>query len=174
MQALGMSPSQASQLVTSQGDTNVSSAQLTKAVVSNAVMLRSAANAASFTPDGSRLPITPTVNPSLQLLGGDANRVFLLIQNNEPSGGATLLISFDPITTASPGYYLNFGPGGFGILFDQNCPNNPIYAGWSGSPTVGGVLMSASKPVPPASGPPSGAKANPFQFSNTAGPSAGF
>ena len=83
----------------------------------------------------------------MQFLAGDPYRALLIIQNNEPtSGGATLLVSFDPITSASPGYYLNFGPGGFGILLDQNCPSNPIYLGWTGSPTVGGMVMYGSKP----------------------------
>ena len=145
MQALGLSPDQASALVSSQGAASVTTSALTNAV-------NQAAGAASAAPSpiavaSSRLPITPTVNSALQFLAGDPYRALLIIQNNEPtSGGATLLVSFDPITSASPGYYLNFGPGGFGILLDQNCPSNPIYLGWTGSPTVGGMVMYGSKP----------------------------
>ncbi len=146
MQSLGLSASQASTLVNSQGGSSVTTSSLTQA-------LNQATAAAPGLPlpvacNSSRLPITSTVNPALQFLAGDPYRALLIIQNNEPTGGATLLFSFDPITSASPAYYLNFGPGGFGILLDQNCPSNPIYLGWSGSPTVGGVIMYGSKPVP--------------------------
>lgn len=133
-------------LVNSQGGSSVGASSLTQAI-------NQAAAAAPNLPlpvacNSSRLPITPTVNPALQFLAGDPYRALLIFQNNEPTGGATLLVSFDPIDTTSTGYYLNFGPGGFGLLMDQNCPSNPIYLGWSGSPTVGGVVMYGSKPVP--------------------------
>jgi hypothetical protein len=144
MQALGLSPSQAASLVNSQGGTSVGSAALANALT------QGAANASNMVPtacNSSRLPITPTVNPALQFLAGDENRALLIIQNNEPAGGATLLVAFDPITLASPAYYMNFGPGGFGILLDYNCPSNPIYLGWSGSPSVGGMIMYGSKPL---------------------------
>lgn len=148
MQALGLNADQASTLVNSQGGSSVSSTTL-------ATALNQAASAApSMLPpvacNASRLPITPTVDSSLQFLAGDPYRVLLIIQNNEPTGGATLLMSFDPINNVSPAYYFNFGPGGFGILLDQNCPSNPIYLGWSGSPTVGGVIAYGSKPLPKA------------------------
>jgi hypothetical protein len=147
MQALGLSADQASSLVNSQGGSSVGTAALTSAI-------NQAANAAPAAPlpvacNSSRLPITPTVDQTLQFLAGDPMRALLIIQNNEPAtGGATLLVSFDPIDGTSPAYYLNLGPGEFGILLDQNCPANPIYLGWSGSPTVGGMVMYGSKPVP--------------------------
>ena len=144
MQALGLTAAQASSLVSSQGGTSVSSTSLT-----NAVHQANAAAAGLSDPvacNSSRLPITSSVDSSLQFLAGDPYRSLLIIQNNEPAGGATLLVSFDPITLTSPAYYLNFGPGGFGLLLDLNCPSNPIYLGWSGSPTLGGVIMYGSKP----------------------------
>lgn len=145
MQALNLTADQASSLVSSQGGSNVSTTSLT-----NAVNQTSAAAAGVSPPvacNSSRLPITSSVDSSLQFLAGDPYRSLLIIQNNEPAGGATLLVSFDPITLTSPAYYLNFGPGGFGLLLDLNCPSNPIYLGWSGSPTLGGVIMYGSKPV---------------------------
>jgi len=150
MQALNLTADQASALVGSQGGTNVSAATLSGAVQQAG---GAAAGLAITSPNGSRLPITPTVNPALQFLAGDPNRAILIIQNNEPtSGGATLLVSFDPINASSTGYVLNFGPGGFGILLDQNVFGNPIYVGWSGTATVGGVMMYGSKPAAPNSG----------------------
>lgn len=146
MQALNMTAEQASGLVSSQGGATVSSTTLAGAV--NQVAAAAPSAPLPVACNSSRLPITPSVDSSLQFLAGDPFRALLIIQNNEPAGGATLLVSFDPITSASTGYYLNFGPGGFGILLDQNCPSNPIYLGWSGSPTVGGVVMYGSKPVP--------------------------
>jgi hypothetical protein len=144
MQALNLTADQASALVGSQGGTNVSAAALSGAVQQAG---GTAGAALTTSPNGSRLPITPTVNPALQFLAGDPNRAILIIQNNEPtSGGATLLVSFDPINASSTGYVLNFGPGGFGILLDQNVFSNPIYVGWSGTATVGGVMMYGSKP----------------------------
>lgn len=148
MQALGLTTSQASSLVSSQGGTAVSPTQLANAVTQS---MSAGATPAPIACNSSRLPITPSVNSALQFLAGDPYRALLIIQNNEPSsGGATLLVSFDPISSASPGYYLSFGPGGFGILLDRNCPSNPIYLGWSGSPTVGGVLMYGSKANQPS------------------------
>jgi hypothetical protein len=146
MQALNMSAEQASSLVSSQGGSTVSSTTLTSAI--NQVTAAAPNVPIPVACNSSRLPITPSVDSSLQFLAGDPYRALLIIQNNEPAGGATLLVSFDPINSISTGYYLNFGPGGFGILLDQNCPSNPIYLGWSGSPTVGGVIMYGSKPVP--------------------------
>lgn len=150
MQALNLTPDQAAALVSSQGGASVSSGQLSGAV-------KSAAGAANASPapiavPSSRLPIAPNVNTVLQFLAGDPDRALLIIQNNEPTGGATLLVSFDPINTGSSAYYLNFGPGGFGILLDRNLPSNPIYVAWSGNATVGGMIMYGSKsPTPAAS-----------------------
>lgn len=146
MQALGLTADQASTLVNSQGG---STANITGAInQANASAQALQVPIACLT---SRLPITPTVDPSLQFLAGDPQRTLLIVQNNEPTGGATLLMSFDPINSISPAYYFNFGPGGFGLLLDYSCPSNPIYLGWSGSPTVGGVIAYGSKPVPKTS-----------------------
>lgn len=145
MQALGLTANQASSLVNAAGATTLTPAGLTSALdQSNAAANSQAPPVAVLT---SRLPITPTVDSALQFLAGDPYRAILILQNNEPTGGATLLMSFDPISSASPAYYFNFGPGGFGLLLDRNCPSNPIYLGWSGSPTVGGVIAYGSKPV---------------------------
>lgn len=143
MQALGATPAQAAALVndwqSAGGITNAALANAARAAAAQARQPGAACNA-------GHLPITPTANPEVQLLAGDPDRVSLLIQNNEPAtGGATLLISTDPIQTSTPGYYLNFGPGGFGLLLDMNVWSNPIYAGWSGSPTVGGVIFYGSR-----------------------------
>lgn len=146
MQALNLTADQASTLVNSQGGSSVSSAALSSAIVQASAAAPNASPPIAC--NSTRLPITATVDSSLQFLAGDPYRALLIIQNNEPAtGGATLLLSFDPITNTSPAYYLNFGPGGFGILLDKNCPSNPIYLGWSGSPSVGGTIMYGSKPV---------------------------
>jgi hypothetical protein len=146
MQALGLTADQASALVNSQGASSVSATTLTNAI--NQTVAAAPGLPLAVACNSGRLPITPTVDSALQFLAGDPYRGLLIIQNNEPTGGATLLVSFDPITLSSPAYYLNFGPGGFGILLDRNCPSNPIYLGWSGSPTVGGVIMYGSQPLP--------------------------
>jgi len=144
MQALNISADQASTLVSGGGNSAVSSVTLTAAL--NQAAAAAPQTAPPTASNSSRLPIAPDVDSTLQFLAGDPYRSILLIQNNEPTGGATLLVSFDPIDLTSPAYYLNFGPGGFGILLDINCPSNQIYVGWSGSPTVGGVMMYGSKP----------------------------
>jgi len=143
MQALNLTPAQAASLVSSQGGASVSAGTLTGMVAQSAAAAAPLPIASNWT----RLPISPTVNSAVQFLGGDPNRALVIIQNNEPTGGATLLVSIDPINSSSTGYVLNFGPGGFGLLLDRNCPSNPIYVGWSGSPTVGGVIMYGSKPT---------------------------
>lgn len=162
-QALNLNLSDAANLVASQGNSHVSGPALVKAVT--------AANAASF--GGSsfaggaaglagmlsqmqgafagRIPIPPGVAISVALLAGDSSRVSLLIQNNNASGNANLLVSIDgAIDTGSPWAYMNLAPGQ-GIFMDQNAWINPIYVAWASGTVVGGVLFygaMASKPVP--------------------------
>jgi hypothetical protein len=149
MQALGLTAAQASTLVNSQGGSSVSTTSLTNAL--NQATAAAPSLPAPIACNSTRLPISPSVDSALQFLAGDPYRALLIIQNNEPIGGATLLVSLDPINSTSTAYYLNLGPGGFGLLLDRNCPSNPIYLGWSGSPTVGGTIWYGSKP--PSSAP---------------------
>lgn len=172
MQALGLSPEQAAALVTSgQSGSGVSVASLSGALRKT---LSATGAAMPSAPIGGRLPIPTTVDPALQLLAGDPGRVFLLIQNNEATGGGTLLISIDPINTATPAYYLNFPPGGNGLLLDENVLGNPIYAGWTGTPAAGGVIFygSTTPPAPAVSG--GGWMGSTRSPGGAAGPTAGF
>jgi hypothetical protein len=93
---------------------------------------------------GGRIPIPPSVQTRVALLGGDAGRVSLLIQNNNASGGANLLVSLDgPIDTANPAFYLNLPPAQ-GIVLSTNAFVNPIYVAWGSGTVAGGVLMYGS------------------------------
>jgi hypothetical protein len=101
-------------------------------------------------PRWTRVGIQTGVNTNTPLLGGDDNRTLVLIQNNEASGGGTLLISVDgPINTATPAFYLNLPPVSQGILIDRETLTNPIYVAWTGTPAAGGVLFYASRTPPP-------------------------
>ena len=145
VQALNITPDQASTLVSAwQPSSGLSVTQLSTALQQAIAGANTAGGGRLLAPNGGRQPVAPNVNPTLPVIAGDQWRAFLLIQNNEASGGATLLISIDPIDTATPAYYLNFAPGGFGILLDQNVLNNPIYAAWSGSAAAGGVIFYGS------------------------------
>jgi hypothetical protein len=180
MQALNLSPQQAAALVSSGQAAAAGGPAALSTAVSSALNLMGAANAQArsngASVNGGHLPITISVDPTLQFLAGDPDRAFLLIQNNEAAGGGTLLISMDPIDTATPAYYLNFPPGGFGLLLDQNVINNPIYAGWAGTPAAGGVLWFGSRTnglnrTAPVSG---GITASTVSRLGYAAPSAGF
>lgn len=93
---------------------------------------------------GGRIPIPASVPTQTALLGGDAGRVSLLIQNNNASGGATLLVSIDgPIDTANPSFYMNLPPLQ-GIFMSQNAWTNPIYVAWGAGTVTGGVLVYGS------------------------------
>lgn len=93
---------------------------------------------------GGRIPIPSTVQTQTALLGGDAGRVSLLIQNNNASGNANLLVSVDgPIDTANPEFYLNLPPGQ-GIFMSENAFTNPIYVAWGSGTVNGGVLFYGS------------------------------
>lgn len=93
---------------------------------------------------GGRIPIPPSVPTQTALLGGDAGRVSLLIQNNNASGGANLLVSIDgPIDTANPAFYMNLPPLQ-GIFMSQNAWTNPIYVAWGSGAVTGGVLVFGS------------------------------
>jgi len=95
--------------------------------------------------NGVRLPIGANVTTNSAFLNGDRNRGFLLIQNNNSTGKANLLVSLDgPVDTGSPGFYLNLAPN-FGILLDQAVLINPLYVAWgTGTVDLGGVCMYGS------------------------------
>jgi len=93
---------------------------------------------------GGRIPIPGSVPTQTALLGGDAGRVSLMIQNNNASGGANLLVSIDgPIDTANPAFYMNLPPLQ-GIFMSQNAWTNPIYVAWGSGTVTGGVLVYGS------------------------------
>lgn len=143
-QALGLTLNEAASLVSAAGgNTNVSTAALSHATT---VTYAAAAAAAGIgrKANGVRLPIGPNVSTAKAFLNGDANRTFLLLQNNNPVGGANLLFSVDAaIDTANPAFYVNLTPG-LGVLLDQDVLINPIYVAWSGGTATGGVCLYGS------------------------------
>lgn len=160
-QALNLSVTDAANLVASGGNSRVSGAVLAKAANQTNF------GGASFAGGGAaglagmlskmagafagRIPIPAGVAAGVALLAGDSSRVSLLIQNNNASGNANLLVSIDgAIDTGSPWAYMNLAPGQ-GIFMDQNAWINPIYVAWASGTVVGGVLFygaMASQPVP--------------------------
>jgi len=152
-QALNLNLTDAANLVASGGNSHGSAATLVKAA--NASVFGGAGMAAMVSQMqgafAGRIPIPSGVATAVALLAGDASRVSLLIQNNNASGNANLLVSIDgAIDTGSPWAYMNLAPGQ-GIFMDQNAWINPIYVAWGSGTVVGGVLFygaSASKPVP--------------------------
>lgn len=147
-QALNLSPAAAAALVASTGGTNVSAGTLT-----NAVYAAMGGPPTAVGPNATRVPIPSNVNTAQPLIGGDANRTFLLVQNNNAAGGANLLVSVDgQINTATPAFYLNLAPG-LGILFDEAVFGNPLYVAWASGTVAGGtVLFGTSAPSAPAGG----------------------
>lgn len=144
-QALGLSPAAAAQLVTAAGASSLPMARLAAMATSGGL---GGLGSTGLTPRGAnatRVPISPNVVTSTAIINGDANRTFIIIQNNNASGGANLLWSVDgPINTATPWAYINLAPG-LGILLDEEIFVNPIYVAWATSGTVtGGVILFGS------------------------------
>ena len=171
VQALNLSVDNASKLVASGGNSNVPAATLAKAA--NATFFSGAAGfaAAASKMSGAfagRIPIPSTVATAVAILAGDDTRVSLLIQNNNASGNANLLVSVDgAIDTGSPWAYVNLVPGQ-GIFMDQNAWTNAIYVAWGSGTVVGGVLMYGSKPA--VSNPTAGGAAPAGAFVTLGGP----
>lgn len=151
-QALNLSLGDAAKYVAKNSEaSNLKSTTLISAAAANQGLF--GAPGASFAGAGAnplpgsyagRIPIPASVVTQTALLGGDSGRVSLLIQNNNASGGANLLISVDgPVDTANPAFYLNLPPGQ-GIFMSENAFTNPIYAAWGAGTVVGGVLFYGS------------------------------
>lgn len=155
-QALNLSAADAANLVASQGGTNVPVASLTQQTVraiDAAAMGLAAGMQGSY---AGRIPIANTVQTAVALLAGDSARVSLLIQNNNASGGAVLLVSVDgAIDTGNPAFYMNLAPGE-GIFMPQNAWTNPIYVAWASGTIAGGVLFYGTNANPSRSAQPSG------------------
>jgi hypothetical protein len=141
-QALGLSPADAANLVAS-GGTLLTAPQLAKSAGSQT--RRSVGKATRAT----RVPIPNNVDTAIPLVNGDENRTFILIQNNNASGGANLLISVDGmIDSTNPQFYLNLQPT-FGILLDEEVFGNPIFVAWGSGTIAGGMIMYGSSAAPP-------------------------
>lgn len=152
-QALNLSTADAATLVANAGATNLSGAALRG-------FAGPAASQVIPNPrgvNGVRLPIPSNVATQSPLLGGDPSRSFMLIQNNNATGGATLLVSVDgPINTATPAFYMNFPPQQ-GLLLDEEILINPIYVAWTTGAIAGAVIFYGSGPPNPAQQPQAGA-----------------
>lgn len=153
--SLNISLGDAANLVANQGEaSNLKASTLISAAVAANQNLFGAPGGAGFagssaSPNpgsyGGRIPIPASVPTQTALLGGDAGRVSLLIQNNNATGGAILLVSVDgPVDTANPAFYLNITPGNQGIVLSENAWTNPIYVAWGSGTVVGGVLFYGS------------------------------
>lgn len=146
-QALGLSPTAAAQLVSAAGGSTLPVTQLAAAAA--ALALRPAVNPRGA--NATRIPIPSNVQTAVALVNGDPNRTFVLIQNNNASGGANLLWSVDgAINTATPWAYVNLAPG-LGILLDEEVFVNPIYVAWGSGTVTGGMVLfgSSASPVDP-------------------------
>jgi hypothetical protein len=140
-QALGLSPTAAAQLVVAAGATSLPYARLAAAAGAGLGSTQVTARGANAT----RVPISPNVVTTTALINGDPNRTFMLIQNNNPSGGANLLFSVDgAINTSTPWAYVNLAPT-LGILLDEEIFVNPIYVAWGTGTVTGGVILFGSK-----------------------------
>jgi hypothetical protein len=139
-QALGLSPDQAASLVAAAGAT---------ALPATALSALSQPQPPKVIPRGvnaTRLPIPSTINTSIALVNGDPNRSFVIIQNNNATGGANLLVSVDAkIDTTQPWAYLNLLPNSQGILLDQEVMVNPIYVAWATGTVIGGMILYGSR-----------------------------
>src|SRR5215469_3951091 len=136
--ALGISPASAAALVSSTSASTISVTQL--AAASTQTRSRLTVRGANAT----RVPISPNVVTQTALISGDSARTFLLIQNNNAAGGASLLWSIDgAINTAAPWQYVNLAPG-LGILLDEEVFTNPIYVAWGSGTVTGGVILFGS------------------------------
>jgi hypothetical protein len=168
--ALNLSLGDAAKLVASKGEASNLSATTLISAATAANQGLFGAPGASFAGAGAnplpgsyagRIPIPSSVQTQTALLGGDAGRVSLLIQNNNASGDAVLLVSVDgPVDTANPAFYLNL-PAGQGIFMSENAFTNPIYVAWGSGNVAGGVLFygsaiatqgSGTRPAPASSG----------------------
>jgi hypothetical protein len=135
-QALGLSPAAAAQLVSDAGASSIPSSQLAKARARPRTNARGA--------NATRLPIAASVDTAIALINGDPDRTFMLIQNNNATGGANLLWSVDgQINTATPWAYVNLAPG-LGILLDEEVFINPLYVAWGTGTVVGGMVLYGS------------------------------
>jgi len=137
-QALGLSPTAAAQLVSAAGASSIPIGQLAS------LATRGLKPATGRGANATRVPISAGVNTLIPLINGDPDRTFILVQNNNASGGANLLVSVDgQINTATPAFYLNLAPG-LGILLDEEVFVNPIYVAWASGTVAGGMILYGS------------------------------
>jgi hypothetical protein len=138
-QALGLTPDQAANLVSAAGATALPATALSQYQLKPPAVIPRGVNA-------TRLPIPSSVNTAIALVNGDPNRSFVIIQNNNATGGANLLVSVDAkIDTTQPWAYLNLLPNSQGILLDQEVMVNPIYVAWGTGAVVGGMILYGSR-----------------------------